>query len=294
MSRFAIRFLIVAAILVAVVGTSLFAVDETQIAVVTKFGRPIKVIQEPGLHVKLPSPFASVLRFDKRIMVYEPLPSEFLTEDKKNILTQTFACWRIRDVQKFLETVKTREGAELRIGDTIRSELGSSLGMMPLTALVSTNPELVKLDEIMGRVTANSAEKTLRNYGIELVSVSLKRINFPDQNKASVYERMRSERARIAKKYRAEGNEQAAMITAETDKEVSRILSEAYRTAEKVKGEGDAEAAKIYAEAYNRDPQFYKKLRTLEAYRKFLDEKTTVVLSTDSELLQFLAEGIGQ
>jgi len=294
MSRFAIRIIVVAAVLIAVVGSALFTVNETQIAIVTRFGRPVKVIQEPGLNFKLPTPFASVLRFDKRIMVYEPLPSEFLTQDKKNILVQAFACWRIRDAQNFLETVKTREGAELRIGDTIRSELGNSLGTMPLTALVSTDPEALKLDEIMTRVTQNCAEKTSRNYGIELISVSLKRINFPDQNKASVYERMRSERKRIAKKYRAEGNEQAAMIVAETDKEVSRIMSEAYREAEKVKGEGDAQAAKIYAEAYNRDPAFYKKVRTLEAYKKFLDEKTTVVLSTDSELLQFLAEGIGQ
>ncbi len=294
MSRGKTLIIVAAAILVAAIGSSLFTVDETQIVVVTRFGKPVKVIQDPGLNVKLPSPFASVLRFDKRIMVYEPLPSEFLTQDKKNILVQAFACWRIRDAQKFLQTVKTREGAELRIGDTIRSELGSSLGTSPLSELISTEPEGVKIGEIMARVTADCAEKTMRNYGIELASVSLKRINFPEQNKASVYERMRSERQRIAKKYRAEGNEKASMINAETDKEVSRILSEAYREAEKVKGEGDAQAAKIYSEAYNKDPEFYKKLRTLESYKKFLDEKTTVVLSADSELLEFLAEGIGK
>ena len=279
-------------LVIALIAGMLFTVDETEIAIVTRFGKPMRVLTEPGLNFKLPLPFEFVMRYDKRLLVHEQLPTEFLTQDIKNILVQSFATWKIEDPRKFIQTVKNREGAEQRLSDTIRSELGSALGTVPLAALISTDPEQVKIDEIMKTVTAHCAEKTRSNYGIAIGEVSLKRINFPDQNKASVYERMRSERQRIAKKYRAEGKEQATKIKAETDKMVSKILSEAYRESETLKGEGDAQAAKIYTEAYNKDPGFYKMTRTLEAYKKVLDGDTTLVLSSDSELLELLGKGI--
>jgi len=281
-------------IILAALLSMLFTVDETEIAIVSRFGNPIRVIDQPGLKVKLPAPFETVFRFDKRVMVFSSRPSEFLTEDKKNIVVESFSCWRIADVKKFLQTVKSRSGAEIRLGDMISSQLGGALGTVPLGSLISTDPKTVRIEEIMTRVTESCAQKALENYGIEVVSVRIKRLNFPKQNKASVFNRMRSERERIAKKYRAEGKEQAAKIKAETDKQVSGILSEAYRDAERLKGEGDAEAARIYAGAYNKDAEFYKLTRTLESYTKFLDEQTTIVLSSDAELLRLLNKGAGK
>ncbi len=274
--------------------SALFTVDETEIAIVSRFGNPIRVIDQPGLKIKLPSPFETVYKFDKRIMVFESRPSEYLTGDKKNIVVESFACWRIADARRFLQTVKNRSGAEIRLGDMINSQLGAMLGTVPLNSLISPDPNAVKTDEINRKLTEICAKKALENYGIEVVSVRLKRLNFPQQNKASVFNRMRSERERIAKKYRAEGKEQAAKIRAETDKQVSAILSAAYRDAERIKGEGDAEAARIYAEAYSKDAEFYKLTRTLESYKKFLDEQTTIVLSSDAELLRLLNRGAGK
>jgi len=287
-------FLAVGFVALCAVLSMFFTVDETELAIVSQFGNPVRVISEPGLKIKWPTPFQSVLRFDKRVSVFTSRPSEFLTQDKKNIVVESFACWRILDARKFLQTVKDVAGAKLRLGDMIDSEFGAALGTVPLNALISTDPEAIRLEQVNAGVLDNCRRKAEQNYGIEVVSVRVRRFNFPEQNKVAVYNRMRSERQRIAKKYRAEGREKAEMIKAETDKEVSRIVSEAYKESEKTRGEGDAVAAKIYAEAYNKDPNFYKWTRTLESYRKFLDEQTTLILSSDAELMQVLNKGGGQ
>ena len=277
-----------------ILGSMLFTVDETQVVIVSQFGNPVRVLDQPGLKFKLPTPIQTLIRFDKRIALFNSRPTEFLTEDKKNIVIESFACWRINDAKKFLQTVKNRTGADIRLGDMLSSEIGAALGTIPLSALISTDPAAVKLASVMAEVTENCTQKALKNYGIDMLTVRLKRLNFPEQNKISVYNRMRSERERIAKKYRAEGQEQAVKIRAETDKDVSRTLAEAYRDAEQIKGEGDAQAARIYADAYNKDPNFFKLTRTLETYTKFLDEQTTVVLSSDAELLKLLGSGSEQ
>lgn len=271
-----------------------FTVDETEYAIVSQFGNPVRIIDQPGLKWKFPVPVNAVMRFDKRIAVFNSKPSEFLTQDKKNILVESFACWKIADAKKFLQTVKNRAGARIRLGDMISSEVGAALGRVKLHSLISTDPEAVVLPKIMKEVSSNCAKKAKQNYGIEVLTVRLKRLNFPEQNKIAVYNRMRSERKRIAKKYRAEGREKAENIRAETDKEVTRILSEAYHKAEEIKGEGDAQSARIYADAYKKDPAFYKMIRTLESYSKFLDKQTTIVLSSDAELLKLLGNGGGK
>ena len=291
------RIIIVATLillLVAAFFSSLYTVDETQTVIISHFGNPVTVVEEPGLHFKLPAPMQTLIRFDNRIIVLNARPSEYLTKDKKNIVLETFACWRIKDARKFLQTVKNRIGAQFRLGDMIGSEIGAALGTIPLHALISTDAKEVKLGEIMTVVSKNCAYKALENYGIEVVTVKIKRLNFPNMNKIAVYNRMRSERERIAKLYRAEGKQRATEIRAETDREVSAILSEAYRESETIKGEGDARAAKIYADAYRNDPGFYKLIRTLESYEKFLDKQTTIILSSDAELLKYLEKGSGQ
>jgi membrane protease subunit HflC len=265
-----------------------FKVDEKEVAIVTQFGRPIKTIREPGLNMKLPYPIQQVIRFDSRLLVFDPPPAEFLTSDKKNILVESFMCWRIVDPEKFLVTVNDKNGAESRLSDIIFSEFGAVLGSYPFSSLVSTNPDEILLDSIRKRITKVSNEKTTSEYGVEIVDVELKRLNFPEQNKESVFKRMQAERARIAKKYRSEGEEEAMKIKANADMEKSRILSEANREASKIKGEADAEAIKIYATAFKKNPDFYRFTRTLESYEKFLNEKTTIILPENSDLLKYL------
>ena len=271
---------------------TLFSVDETEIVIVTQFGKPIKEIHEPGLHWKIP--IQSRISFDKRLLIYDLQPSEFLTQDKKNLIVDSYVFWRIDEPARFLQTVSDELGAEMRLDDIVRSTLAATLGNYDLSALLSVEQDEMQLEEVAKLISASCAQIAAQNFGIQVVDVGIKRLSFPQQNKDSVFERMRAERGREAKKYRAEGTEMALKIRAEADKESVRIVSEAYKQAEKIRGEGDAQATTIYADAHNRDPEFYKLVRTLEAYRKFLDDKTTVVLSSDSELLRLLTKGVSR
>jgi len=291
MKRRLIALIILAGFLILVVNSILFQVDETEFAIITQLGKPVRVISAAGLRAKWPDPIQSVRRFDRRLLLFDPEPSEFLTQDKKNILVDVYMGWRIEKPLKFLEAVKERSVAETFLADIAAAAIGAALGNYPLSALVSIDPQEIKVDQIMAEVSVKCRDQAAADYGIEILEVRLKRLNLPEQNKESVFERMRTERERMAKKYRSEGEEEAMKIRAEADKESRVILSEAYKQAQKIIGEGEAEAAHIYASAFNRDPRFYKLVRTLESYTKFLNEKTTIVLSTDSELLKLLTEG---
>jgi membrane protease subunit HflC len=275
-------------VLLLILRTTVFVVDETKIAIVTQFGRPVRVTEVAGLNWKLPQPVQAVRLFDRRLLVYDPKPTEFLTNDKKNVVVDAFVAWRIADAEKFLQTVNDRSGAEVRMADIVASELGAALGQYPLHALISTSIDSMKVGEIMERVTLGCRTIATDNFGIEVADVRMKRLAFPEQNKQSVFDRMRAERERTAKKYRSEGEEEAIKIRAEADRECQEIMAAAYSEAQKVKGAGDAEAMRIYGAAYNVDPGFYEFVRTLESYRNFLDEKTTLVLSSDSDLLRLL------
>ncbi len=268
---------------------SVFTVDETQFAIVSQFGYPVRSITTAGLNMKWP--WQSLLSFEKRLMVYNPRPSEFLTRDKKNIVVDSYVAWRVADPNRFLQTVNDLTGAEMRLHDTVWAAAAAALGNTDLSALVSIRPEEVKVQDVMRQVTEQSRARALEQYGIEVVDVRMKRLNLPAQNRESVFARMRAERERIAKQYRAEGEAEALKIRAEADKEKARIISEAYREAEKIRGDGDAQSTRIYAEAYSRDPKFYKLVRTLEAYKKVIDPNTTAILSSDSELLKLLTQG---
>lgn len=268
---------------------TVFTLDETQFAVVTQFGKPVRTLTTAGL--KLKWPWQSLLNFEKRLLVYNPRPSEFLTRDKKNIVVDSYVAWRIAEPNRFLQTVNDLTGAEMRLHDTVWAAAAAALGNTDLSALVSTKPEEVKVQDVLRQVTEQSRARALEQYGIEIVDVRLKRLNLPAQNRESVFARMRAERERIAKQYRAEGEAEALKIRAEADKERARVLSEAYREAEKIRGDGDAQSTRIYAEAYARDPKFYKLVRTLEAYKKVIDPNTTAILSSDSELLKLLTQG---
>ncbi|MEW5802975.1 MAG: protease modulator HflC [bacterium] len=268
---------------------SLFVVDETQYKIVTLFGKPTRVVSEPGLHFK--SPIHTTITLDKRLLVYNPVPKEYLTRDKKNVVVDNFVCWQLIDPLDFYVTVNAVPQAETRLDDMVYSEVSAALGKYDLSSLISTQPGEMEVEKIFQQITDNCRRRAEKDYSIKIASVKLKQLILPQQNKQSVFDRMRAERQRIAKQYRAEGEEEAMKIRAATDKETKTILSEAYRTAEITKGEGDADAIKIYGEAYGKNMQFYRLLRTLQAYQKFLNEKTTVVLSSGSELFKLLSEG---
>jgi membrane protease subunit HflC len=265
-----------------------FTVAETQFALVTQFGRPLYTVGGAGLHVKWA--FQSETYFDRRLRVYNPRPSEFLTRDKKNIVVDSYVAWKIQDPDRFLQTVGDPLAAEMRLHDIVWSGLSAVLGSHDLDSLVAAagKGESSGLMDRLGELTDRAA---LRQYGINVVDVRIKRLNLPEQNKQSVYARMRAERERIARQYRAEGEEQALSIRAGADRQKAEILSAAYREAEKTRGQGDAESTRIYGQAYSKNPRFYKFLRTLEAYKKVLDDKTTAIISSDSELLKVLTRG---
>ena len=291
MKRSAVTLIVLIAIGLLILNSVLFEVKEIEQVVITQFGKPVRVIQKAGLYAKLPDPVQSVRKFDKRLLIYDVKPSEFLTADKKNLILNMYMTWQIVDPMKFLASVRERTIAEILLADVAISEVGAAVGNVPLAALVSIDPERVIVDSIMVDVTENCRDRALANYGIDVKHVKMKQMRLPEQNLESVFQRMRAERQRMAKKYRSEGEEEAIKIRADADKERRTVLAQAYRESESIKGEGEAVAARIYADAFSKDPKFYKLVRTLQAYEKFLNEKTTVVLSTDSDLLKLLTEG---
>jgi membrane protease subunit HflC len=291
MKRRLLSLILAVIVVIYLINTMLFSLDETEIGIILQFGKPVRVLSEAGLHWKLPDPIQTKVLFDKRVLVYDPSASEFLTGDKKNIVVDMYLCWKIIDPLKFLQAVRDRTGAELRLEDIIGAEAGATFGNYPLTAFVSHDEGEMQLGRIMNLISEKCDQRARQQYGIQVIDVKMKRLNFPDENKPSVFARMWAERERIAKKYRSEGQERAAKIKAEAKKQKEIILSEAYREAEKIKGEGDAGAMRIYAQAFGKDPDFYKFLRTLQCYEKFLDEKTTIVLPGDMELLELLEKG---
>jgi membrane protease subunit HflC len=278
-----------AAVLLVVLWASFYTVSEADLVIVTLFGRPTRTVADAGLHVKWP--FESVLRFDRRLMVYDPGSSEFLTKDKKNLVLGSAVCWRILDPARFLQTVGDSAGAESRLHDVVWSTLAAALGRVDLVDLLSVEPGHARIQGLADQVRTAASSETEQRFGIALIDVQLKRVNFPEQNKAAVFARMRAERERIAKEYRARGEESAIKLRAEADRQRDQLLAEAYRDAEKLKGEGDAAAARIYGEAYAKNPQFYKFTRTLESYKKILNDKTSIILSSDSDLLKLLTQG---
>ena len=286
--EFKYRPLVLVAVALLIVYWTFFTVAETEFALVTQFGSPVNTVIDAGLHAKWP--FQSVAFFDRRLRIYNPRPSEFLARDKKNIVIENYVAWRIENPNRFVQTVGDPVAAEMRLHDIIWSGLSAALGTHELDSLVSPAGK-VETGKLLDQLTELTDRAALEQYGIRVVDVRIKRLNLPEQNKQSVYARMRAERERIARQYRAEGEEQALSIRAGADRQKEDILSLAYKEAETIRGSGDADATRIYGAAYSRNPRLYKLLRTLDSYKKVLDDKTTAILSSDSELLRILTKG---
>ena len=263
-----------------------YAVQTGEYALVTEFGKPVHVVTTPGLRFKLP--YQSVRTFDSRLFAYTPPSTEFLTVEKTPVVAASTILWRISDPKKFFQTVFDRAGAESRLGDILFAELGAAIGRSPLSAFVSIEPGAERADAILTEVGAKCREVALRDYGIDVTDVLLRRLDFPQQNRLPLYARMKSERGRISMKYRSEGEEGGLKVRSVADQEKSRILSEALKLAQQHRGEGEGQAAKIYAEALAKGPEFYQFVRTMEASRNLVPKGTTLVLPADSELFGLL------
>lgn len=259
-----------------------FRVSEWQQALLIQLGKPVeRDVRDPGLYFKVPF-IQDVVYFDKRLLNYDAQPREVLTIDKQQIVIDNYSRWRIVDPLKFYQTVRDERGAQSRLDDILYSNLRENLGRHTLQDIVSD-----RRIALMAEVARRSDEK-MRDFGIEVLDVRVKRADLPEKNQENVFNRMRTERERQARKFRAEGEEAARKVRSEADKEVAIIRAEAQREAQILRGQGDAEAVSIFADAYNRDPELFRFLRTLEAYRKSIDDKTTIVLSPDSEFFRLL------
>ncbi len=277
--------LIAIIVLLFILGVSpIFVVDITQTAIVVQLGKPVRNVTEPGLKLKVPF-IQDVTYFDKRLLDYDSSAQDVITQDKKTLLIDNFAKWRITDPLKVYQAFQTQRGALQRLHDIIYSELRVELGRHDLSEIVSKTRS-----DIMRVVTQRSNEKA-SVYGIEIQDVRIKRADLPEQNEKAVFARMQAERERQAKQYRAEGAEEAQKIRSEAEKDREIILAEAYKTSEELRGEGDAKAFKIYANAYSQDPRFFEFTRSMEAYKKtFRGNNSTVVMSPDSEFFKFLKQ----
>ncbi len=289
-----------------------YTVDETEQVVITQFGKVVgDPITSPGLKFKLPF-FQKANIFAKNLLTWDGIPGQVPTQDKTYIYVDSFARWKIIDPVKFIQTVNNESSAIDRLNGIVDPAVRNLITSHPLVETVRNtdrsmdtfeydvdeNVQRVQYkinlgrDEITRLIVEQASEK-LKEFGIELVDVKIKRINYIDNVRQAVYERMIAERKQIAEKYRAEGAGEASNIRGEKEKELQVIKSQAYRDSQKIKGDADAEAAKIYASAYGADPEFYSFVKSLEVYRESLKKDTTLILSTSSDFMKYL-KGIGK
>ena len=298
--------LLVLVVLAVGIYASAYTVDETQQVIITQFGDPIgNAITEPGMHFKLP--LVQVANFfDKRFLEWDGDANQVPTRDKRFIWVDSYARWRISDPLRFFERVNNELGAQSRLDDILDGETRNAVARHDLVEVVrSTNrePDASLLDsedetgvletiergrQELTRAVLETARSRVADLGIELIDFQIKRINYVEEVQRDVFARMIAERNRVAERYRSEGEGEAARIRGERERELKRIQSEAYRSAQELQGEADAEATETYAEAYNRDADFYAFMKSLETLEATADPSSTLILSTDTELLDYL------
>ncbi len=287
--------------------SSLYTLSETEQAILTQFGKPVgSVLTEPGLHLKVP--FIQVVhRFDRRWLEFDGDSNEIPTKDKKYIWVDTYARWRIADPLRFFQAVRDESGGQSRLDDIVDGETRNAIASFDLIEVVRSSNRAFEVTEdlegigaaeAMAKVTTGrggiaqiileKAAKITPEFGIELVDVRFKRLNYVESVQEKVFERMISERQRIAERSRSEGQGRAAEIRGQKERDVLGASSTGYKTAQEVKGLADAQAAAIYAQAYGRDPELYQFLKSMETLSRSLDENSWLILATDSELLKYL------
>ena len=266
------------------ISSMVFVVDQRRFALVFALGEVKEVIATPGLHFKLPPPFQNVVYLDKRILTLDtPNADRFITAEKKNILVDSFVKWRITDPRLYYVSFTGDENrAKTRLAQVITAALADEITKRTVREVISGERNTV-MKAVLAKVAADSGQ-----FGVQVVDVRLKRVDYTDQIKNSVYERMKAERTRVANELRSTGAAESEKIRADADRQRTVILAEAFRDAEKIKGEGDAKASQIYSEAFGKNPEFYKFYRSLEAYRSTFNKQSDVmVLDSNSEFFKY-------
>jgi len=300
-------------LLAIVVLASTYTIGETEQVLITQFGRPVgAVIASPGLHLKTPF-VQEVHRFDKRWLEFDGDANEIPTKDKKYIWVDTYARWRIADPLRFYQAVRDERGGQSRLDDIVDGETRNAVASFDLIEVVrSTNRAFQVTEELEGigsaeamakvtngrskiaQIILEKAAKITPEFGIELVDLRFKRLNYVDSVQQKVFERMISERKRIAERSRSEGQGRAAEIRGQKERDMLSASSAGYKSAQELKGAADAQATSIYARAYGRDVDLYQFLKSMETLNASLDDKATLILSTDSELLRYLKDAGGR
>mgnify|MGYP000742914572 FL=1 len=302
--------ILVIVVIAAFMSGVVYIVDETKQVVITQFGEPIgEPITDAGLHFKMPF-IQQAHYFEKRLLEWDGDPNEIPTKDKKYIWVDTFARWRIINALSFLESVGNEISAHARLDDIINSATRDVITSHLLVEAIRDSNRILDTEEVeidislaeealerieVGRSTLENlilvkASKLAPQYGIELVDVRIKRVNYVEDVRNKVYDRMIAERKRAAERYRSEGQGKSAEIHGQLAKEMKLITSEAYRQAQSIKGKADAEVTNIYAQAFGQDPDFYSFVRTMETYRNTIDENSSIILTTDSDYYKYLKQ----
>ena len=305
--------IVVVLAIIIIASSSFYVVDIKSQCVVTQFGRPVKVVTSPGLKIK--TPFIQKAKyFEKRIIEWDGEPSDILTRDKENIGINTWARWKIVDPLTFYTSLGTEDRGQGVLDEVIESAVKNIVSSYPLNEVLRnsnrkleyTTVELEKAEidkkvkvthgrnSLVKEINEMANKELSERYGMELVDVRIKHINYVPAVIPKIFDRMRSERIRIANKYESEGRREEAQILGYMKKELEKIESEGYKVATKTRGEADAEAIRIYADAYKKAPEFYSFTKTLETYEKTIDNNTRLYLSTDSDYYQYLKDYVGK
>ncbi len=313
--RRSILVIVLIGVVVLATMSSIVQVDETELVLVERLGHISAVYARPedrGLHFKWPWPIGAARRFDARVQLFDPPGREIFTRDKKNITVETFVCWRIgqggekQSVVTFFRSLGSHEAAAARLESRLRSIVATRVGQLELSNLLRVDdpeagPSGVKagvLEDLSREIREQlqqgraDGEPLLERLGIEIVDARIKRINFPLGNQQAVFERMKSERQKIADRYRSAGLAESTVIRSHADRQSAELIAKADADAERIRGEAEAESTAILNQAHAADPEFYRTMRTLDAYRTILNDKTTLVLSASSNMLKMLTEGV--
>ena len=290
-------------VILIVLSSALYIVDQRQQVIITQFGDPIRVVKDPGLHIKTPF-IQHATTFEKRVLEWDGRATQIPTKDKKFILVDTYARWRIADPLKFFQSVGDELGAQTRLDNVIDATVRDFITEQLLIEVVrNSNQPLVQSEgeeierevleiemgrERLTREILGKASEMTPQYGIELIDVRVKHINYVESVREKVFSRMIAERERIAEQYRSEGQGERSEILGDMKRDLQKITSEAYKTAQEIQGKADGQSTKIYADAYNKDPEFYSFLKALESYPEAIGKESWLILTTDSDFFRYL------
>jgi membrane protease subunit HflC len=282
-----IMLLLLLLLLIIVGYSSVFAVQQTEQALVVRFGAPVQVVTDPGLHFKAPF-IDTVIPIDKRILDLENPAQEVIASDQKRLVVDAFARYRIKDALHFYQSVGSIQAANLQLSTLLNSGLRRVLGEVTLIQVVRDQREA-----LMARIR-DQLDREANSYGIQVVDVRIRRADLPDQNSQAIYQRMKTERQREAAEFRAQGNQKAQEIKSNADREATVIVAEANSKAEQIRGEGDAERNRLFAEAYSKDPDFFAFYRSMSAYETgFKSNDTRFLLRPDSDFFRYFGSAAG-